>query len=162
MKIWIGIVALLSLFITTKVEAKEAWNVVEIGTKYGFMVNGLKQFPFQRYQDYKYATFIGLNRHCDAKPEYAGSECITLDLITYDDERVSVEVEAGEFDIALFLNELSSNFGKYKWWDAVLQIQLKPIFGEEKYHVIDFELLGRFKIIWDKNNKVVGYTNEVY
>ncbi|OGF62810.1 hypothetical protein A2662_02790 [Candidatus Giovannonibacteria bacterium RIFCSPHIGHO2_01_FULL_45_33] len=160
----IGAAVILTLLVTVHAEAKEAWHVVKKGSGHDHIVKGLQQFPLTQYLNYKYATYVGFGRGCATPPEYAGGECVTLTLVTGDDELVRVEVELPSFEMTLFLHELSPHFGKYKWWSPVLQIKEKPLFGGDKYQLIDIVLLGRFKMVLDKNppHGVVGYTNEVY
>lgn len=125
------------------------------------LVGALNQFPIPNVHGYHVATVLGWGSYCDSKPT-KGMRCVTLRMVTRDDQRVDIEVQSGEIYMALFLHEMSPEWGRYKYWRPVFLMPVLP--KQESRPPHDLQMVGRYKTKWDRKdpNKVLGYENEIY
>lgn len=159
---WIfrAVVVVLAVFLLAQPSMAQVSRGATSPSGFPELVQALKQFPIPDVFGYHVATVSGWGS-CDNRPPM-GVRCVTLRMVTRDDQLIDIEVQADEIYMALFLHEMSPDWGRYKYWRPVFLV--KPGLGRGFYLAHDLQMVGRYKTIWDRKdpNKVLGYENEIY
>lgn len=140
-------------------------------TGYPFLVNGLRQFPYpyRLVGQQRLGTRVSSEGIMNCGENYTKElQCAGLYIVTKEDEEIYIRVLGNEIQMALFMNEIWPDTGKYKfWYPAILfpRARSKILDGND-YFIHEVDVVGRFFVNFDTRgenpNEVLGYENEVY